>query len=55
MEPIVPMKDRNSTKGFTQVELLLVIAITGVMPTIITPLLIDLPHFDRITQLSKSK
>jgi type II secretory pathway pseudopilin PulG len=50
------VSDRYRNKGFTQTELLLVILITGIIPTITTPLLINHPRLhkaDRVTQLVK--
>jgi prepilin-type N-terminal cleavage/methylation domain-containing protein len=37
-------RKRNNQKGFTQVELLIVILITGIIPAIVTPPLVN--HYD---------
>jgi type II secretory pathway pseudopilin PulG len=47
------MKDFYRNKGFTQVELLLVILITGIVPTITTPLLINYSNFRQANHLNQ--
>jgi prepilin-type N-terminal cleavage/methylation domain-containing protein len=37
-------RKRNNQKGFTHVELLIVILITGIIPAIVTPPLVN--HYD---------
>lgn len=45
---------RNNQKGFTQVELLIVIIITGVIPAIATPVLVNHYDYQQISRSSRS-
>lgn len=45
---------RNNQKGFTQVELLIVIIITGVIPAIATPVLVNHYDYQQISRFSRS-
>jgi prepilin-type N-terminal cleavage/methylation domain-containing protein len=48
---ILCARKRNKQKGFTQIELLIVILITGIIPALITPPLVN--HYDSY-QISES-
>ena len=50
---ISPAK-RDNQKGFTQVELLIVIIITGVIPAIATPVLVNHYDYQQISRFSRS-